>query len=254
MHKSFSSIRKLNKLITAITIEFSKRHNLKYVKKSYGPCPLHIIIWSLFHANTLSCFKGISHTQFCHINCYLQSSKGQTPIYIYIQELWFLCSSGNPEVSWRYLELFYSYKLDKILLSKLLLTKLTRASRFLQSARCPMLVNIYMKIYENILNIKYLNVKDRTRSCHKKTATKHKQELWLLHYASRLIVLNISTNFHENILNCFNVIERTGSCYKDFYIQGSKGRNQKYITKSYCSCALLVLLSLIFVWNVMKIP
>ena len=54
------------------------------------------------------------------------------------------------------------------MLRKLLLTKLTRASWFLHSARCPMLVNIYMKIHENILNIIYLNVKDRTWSCHKK--------------------------------------------------------------------------------------
>ena len=57
--------------------------------------------------------------------------------------------------------------MDKILSQKLLLTKFTRAVTknmcvqellFLQSACWPMLVNIYMKTHENILNIFKLKI------------------------------------------------------------------------------------------------
>ena len=55
----------------------------------------------------------------------------------------------------------------------------------------------------------------------------HKQELWLLHCASRLIVLTIYVKFHKNILISFNVIERTGHSF----LQGSKGVTKKIHTQ-----------------------
>ena len=35
------------------------------------------------------------------------------------------------------------------------------------------------------------------------------QELWFLHYACRLMLVNICMKFHEDILNGFKVIQRT---------------------------------------------
>ena len=62
-----------------------------------------------------------------------------------------------------------------------------------------MLVNIYMKTHENILNI--LKVKVGHDLVTKNATFK------VLHSASRLTVLNICVKFHKNILNSFNVIE-----------------------------------------------
>ena len=45
-----------------------------------------------YHEDTLNNLKVIERTQFCHRNCYLQSSKGHNS-KIYIQELWFLRSA-----------------------------------------------------------------------------------------------------------------------------------------------------------------
>ena len=62
---------------------------------------------------------------------------------------------------------------------------------------------------------------ERTRFCHRTANYKlqrdvtqkiHIQELWLLHSACHLLVLNISMKFYEYILNSFKAIERTRFC------------------------------------------
>ena len=40
----------------------------------------------------------------------------------------------------------------------------------------------------------------------------HIQELWFLHSACHLLVLNICMKFYEYILNSFKIIERTRLC------------------------------------------
>ena len=95
-------------------------------------------------------------------------------------------------------------------------------------------VNIYMKTHENILNILKLKfghdrvTKTTTFKVQRGITKKvHKQELQLLHSASRLIVLNICMKFHDSILNNFNVIERTSSCHRNCYLQGSRIHKQE---------------------------
>ena len=39
----------------------------------------------------------------------------------------------------------------------------------------------------------------------------------------------ISMNFHDDILNGFKVIERTRFCHRNCYLQSSKGHNSKRI-------------------------
>ena len=91
---------------------------------------------------------------------------------------------------------------------------------FLQSACRLMLVNIHMKIHEDILN----GFKDIVRKwfCHRTANYKlqrdvtqkiHIQELWFLHSACHLLVLNICMKFYEYILNSFKVIEQTRFCH-----------------------------------------
>ena len=76
-----------------------------------------------------------------------------------------------------------------------------------------------MKFYEYILNSS--KVIERTRFCHRtanyklqRDVTKkiHIQELWFLHSACHLLVLNICMKFYEYILNSSKVIERTRFC------------------------------------------
>ena len=76
-----------------------------------------------------------------------------------------------------------------------------------------------MKFHEDILN--GFKVTERTRFCHRTANYKlqrdvtqkiHIQELWFLHSACHLLVLNICMKFYEYILNSFNVIERTQFC------------------------------------------
>ena len=49
------------------------------------------------------------------------------------------------------------------------------------------------------------------------------QELWFLHFARRLMLDDIHIKFHVDILNSFQVIERTRFCDG----QKSKGNNSK---------------------------
>ena len=74
-----------------------------------------------FHVDILNDLKVIERTQFCHRNCYLQSSKGLNS-KVYIQELWYV------------------------------------------RARRLMLVYIFMKFHGDILN--GFQVTERTRFCH----------------------------------------------------------------------------------------
>ena len=43
--------------------------------------------------------------------------------------------------------------------------------------------------------------------------------------ARRLMLVNISMKFHEDILNGLQVTERTQSCHRNGYLQSSKGHN-----------------------------
>ena len=65
----------------------------------------------------------------------------------------------------------------------------------------------------------------------------YKQELWLLCCARRRVMLYISMKIHENILNGFQVIERT----RIYHCRNSKGNNSKKCKdKSYGSGVLHV--------------
>ena len=64
-----------------------------------------------FHEDILNSLKVIDRTQVCHRNCYLQSSKGQNSLSIYIQELWFLRSARRRMLDNIYIK-FYEYILN----------------------------------------------------------------------------------------------------------------------------------------------
>ena len=116
------------------------------------------------HEVIMNGFKVIEETRFCHRNRNLQSSKGNN-LKLYIQELWFLHCAGY-----------------------------------------PMLVNISMKFHEDILN--GLKAKEWTQFCHRNSylpsskghnSKIYFQELWFLRSARRLMLVNISMKFHEDI-------------------------------------------------------
>ena len=52
----------------------------------------------------------------------------------------------------------------------------------------------------------------------------YRQEIWFFCSAPHLMMPYISTKFHENILNRFQVIEQTQNCH----CQISKGNNSMY--------------------------
>ena len=73
-----------------------------------------------------------------------------------------------------------------------------------------MLVNISLKFHEDILN--GLKVIERTQFCHRNcyiqmgiTLKIYIQELWFVRSARRLMLVNISMKFHEDILNGFEL-------------------------------------------------
>ena len=86
----------------------------------------------------------------------------------------------------------------------------------LHSASRLIVFNICMKFPENILNS--FNIIDLVTETAiykvQRGVTKkiHKQELWFLSSARRPIKLNIRMKFHEDILNGFQVRERTRFC------------------------------------------
>ena len=99
-----------------------------------------------------------------------------------------------------------------------------------------MLVNICMKFHEGILN--GFKVIERTWFCHRtayyklqRDVTKkiHIQELWFLHSACHLLVLNICMKFCEYILNSFKVYRADTNLSRNCYLKSSKGRNSKSI-------------------------
>ena len=55
------------------------------------------------------------------------------------------------------------------------------------------------------------------------------QALWFLHFARRLMLIDINIKFSENILNGFHVIERTCFCFLFCFVfcdgQSSKENN-----------------------------
>ena len=101
-----------------------------------------------------------------------------------------------------------------------------------------------MKFFEYILNSS--KIIEQTPFCRETATYKVQravtpkvsiQELWFLHSACRLMLVNICMKFHEDILNGFKVTERTRFCLRNYYLQSSKGYNSK---KSYGSCVLHV--------------
>ena len=86
-------------------------------------------IFMKFHEDILNGLEVIEQTQFCHRNCYLQSSKGHNSKNVYPRVMVLaLCTPSNIDyyfydVQRRYLEWFSSYKEGTILSLKLLLTK-----------------------------------------------------------------------------------------------------------------------------------
>ena len=82
-----------------------------------------------------------------------------------------------------------------------------------------MLVNISMKSHEDTGILNGLKVIERTQYCHRncylqvqRGITLYIQELWFLRSARRLMLVNISVKFHEDILNGFQVTERDRTC------------------------------------------
>ena len=93
-----------------------------------------------------------------------------------------------------------------------------------------MLVNISMKFHEGIFN--GLKVIERTQFCHRncylqssKGHNLYIQELWFVRSARRLMLINISMKFHEDILNGFQYTEWTRFCHGNCFLQISKGHN-----------------------------
>ena len=151
---------------------------------------------------------------------------------IHNQELWMLCSAH------RLMMLNTCMKFYKHILNGFKVIERTWFSHrncylqslkyqyklwFLHSACRLMLVNICMTFNEDILN--GFKVIERTWFCHRtanyklqRDVTKkiHIQELWFLHSACHLLVLNICMKFYEYILNSFKVIERTRFCQETF--------------------------------------
>ena len=83
------------------------------------------------------------------------------------------------------------------------------------------------------------------------TQTIYIQELWVLQSACRLMLINISMTFHEDILerfSSFRATERRASySVLGIVVFVQKGITKKYISKSYGSCDLhIVLCWLIF--------
>ena len=84
-----------------------------------------------------------------------------------------------------------------------------------------MLVNISMKFQEDILN--GLKVIERTRFCHRncylQSSKGHNSKIYiqklrfLRSVRRRIMMVNISMKFHEDILNGFQVTERTRFCH-----------------------------------------
>ena len=79
-----------------------------------------------------------------------------------------------------------------------------------------LLVNISMKCHEDILNV--LKVIEQTQFCHRNCYLQgskghnskiYIQDLQFLRSARCLMLVNISMRFHEDILNSFQVTERT---------------------------------------------
>ena len=95
-----------------------------------------------------------------------------------------------------------------------------------------------MMFYEDTLNC--FKVTERMRFCHDfvteiatykvqrdVTQSVSIQELWFLHSACRLMLVNICMKFHDGILNGFIVTERTRAYRKNLLFSISKGHNSK---------------------------
>ena len=91
-----------------------------------------------------------------------------------------------------------------------------------------MMLHISMKFHENILN--GFQAIERAQNYHcpisKGNNSKlYRQKLWILCSACHLMMLYICIKFHENILNGFQVMERT----QIYHCRISKGNNSKTV-------------------------
>ena len=108
-------------------------------------------------------------------------------------------------------------------------TKLYRQKlRFLCSTRRRMMFYISMKFHDNIL--KGFQVIERTRNDHCQILKgnnykMYRQKLQFLCSAICLMMLYISMKFHDNILNGFQIIERT----RNYHSIISKGNSSKTV-------------------------
>ena len=180
-----------------ILIKFSKLYIQELWFLHSAGHPMLVNIFMKFHEDILNGLKVKERTQFCHQNSYLQSSKGHNYKIIYPRVMVLaLCTSSNVGlyfygVSWRYHEWFSSYRADTILSLKLLLNKVQRG----------ITQNIYI------------------------------QELWFLRSAHRLMLINISMTFHEDILNGFQVTGRTVFVFCSQHSQSLRCITQKIYIK-----------------------
>ena len=133
-----------------------------------------------------------------------------------VEQTWFCYGTAN-------------YKLKRDVTKKIHIQELW----FLHSACHVLVLNFCLKFYEYIL--KSSKDIERTWFC-QETATQKVQrdvtqvsiqELWFLHSACRLMLVNICMKFHEDTLNGFKVTERTRFCLRNCYLQSSKGHNSK---------------------------
>ena len=115
-----------------------------------------------------------------------------------------------------------------------------------------MLVNICMKFHDTLNGFKVTErkwlVTELLITNFKSTLLKeiHTQELWFLHSACHLLLLNICMKFYEYILNSFKVIERRRLCQEtDIW--------KAHVTQTISIQELWFIWCLIFVWSFMKI-
>ena len=136
-----------------------------------------------------------------------------------VQELWFLHSACWPMLVNIYMKTHENiFNILKVKIGHDLVTK-NATFKVLHSASRLTVLNICVKFHKTILNsfnvIEGQDLVTETaiykvqRGVTKKI---HMQELWFLHSARHPIKLNIRMKFHEDILNAFQVRERTRFC------------------------------------------
>ena len=133
------------------------------------------------------------------------------------------------EVSWKYFNRFQDIKRTRFC-DRPTNGKMDRHElRFLSSARHLMMLYISMKFHKNALNgfqVIYRTQNDHCQLFQRGITPKlYALQLLFLWSARRLVMLYISMNFHDTILNELQIIERT----RNYHCQISKGNNSKNV-------------------------